>query len=49
MKEAKIDFEKGLVDLFVDGKLVKTIDAWTFDAEKANKEGWELDYNYEKK
>lgn len=48
MKEAKVDFEKGLVDLFIDGKLIKTIDAWTFNAEKAMNEGWKLDYNYSK-
>ena len=46
MKEAKIDFEKGLVDLFIDGERVDTISAWKFDAEKARKNGWELDYDY---
>lgn len=47
-KVAKIDFAKGIVDLFVDDKLIQSTSAWSFDADKAVEDGWKLDYNYDK-
>jgi hypothetical protein len=47
-KVAKIDFEEGIVDLFINNELVETISAWNFNADEARDDGWQLDYNYKR-